>query len=56
MLKRRMVRFLFRYNESLYMIDRGRQMAVAAEVGQAFEAWLNARYVKRHPKIHVVSC
>ena len=54
MLKRRFVRFLVPYNKTLYMIDRGRQMGTMAELGQAFEAWLNAKYAKGHLKIHVV--
>ena len=54
MLKRRFVRFLVPYNKTLYMIDRGRQMGLVAEMGQAFEAWLNAKYAKGHLKIHVV--
>ena len=36
------------------MIDRGRQIGTMAELGQAFEAWLNAKYAKGHLKIHVV--
>ena len=54
MLKRRFVRFLVPYNKTLYMIDRGRQMGLVAELGQAFEAWLNAKYAKGHLRIHVV--
>ena len=54
MLKRRFVRFLVPYNKTLYMIDRGRQMGLVAELGQAFETWLNAKYAKGHLKIHVV--
>jgi ABC-type amino acid transport substrate-binding protein len=29
-------------------------MGLVAELGQAFEAWLNAKYAKGHLKIHVV--
>ena len=54
MAKRRFVRFLVPYNKTLYMIDRERQMGLVAELGQAFEAWLNAKYAKGHLKIHVV--
>ena len=54
MAKRRFVRFLVPYNRTLFMIDRGRQMGLVAEMGQAFEAWLNAKYAKGHLKIHVV--
>ena len=54
MLKRRFVRFLVPYNKTLYMIDRGRQMGLVAELGQAFEAWLNVKYAKDHLKVHVV--
>ena len=51
MVKRRFVRFLVPYNRT---IDRGRQMGLVAELGQAFEAWLNAKYAEGHLKIHVV--
>ncbi len=54
MRQRRLVRVLVPYSKTLYMIDRGRQMGIAAESGQAFEAWLNARYAKGHLKIRVV--
>jgi membrane-bound lytic murein transglycosylase MltF len=54
MVKRRLVRFLVPYSKTLYMVDRGRQMGITAEAGQAFEAWLNARYAKGHLKIRVV--
>lgn len=54
MAKRRFVRFLVPYNKTLYMIDRGRQMGLVAELGQAFEAWLNAKYAKGHLRMHVV--
>src|SRR5271157_5858601 len=36
------------------MIDRGRQMGLVAELGQALEAWLNAKCAKGNLKIHVV--
>ena len=54
MVKRRLVRFLVPYSKTLYVIDRGRQIGITAEAGQAFEAWLNARYAKGHLKIRVV--
>ena len=54
MTKRRFVRFLVPYNKTLYMIDRGRQMGLVAELGQAFEAWLNAKYAKGHLKMHII--
>jgi membrane-bound lytic murein transglycosylase MltF len=54
MTKRRFVRFLVPYNKTLYMIDRGRQMGLVAELGQAFESWLNAKYAKGNLKIHIV--
>jgi membrane-bound lytic murein transglycosylase MltF len=52
-LKRRYVRLLVPYSKTLYMIDRGRQMGVAAELGREFEAWLNAKYAKGPLKIQV---
>ena len=52
--KRRFVRFLVPYNKTLYMIDRGRQMGLVAELGQAFEVWLNAKYPRGHLRLHVV--
>jgi membrane-bound lytic murein transglycosylase MltF len=44
MLKRRAVRIIVPYSRTWFFIDRGRQMGVAAEFGQAFEQWLNARH------------
>lgn len=44
MQKRRVVRILVPYSKTLFFVDRGRQMGVVAEIGQRFEAWLNARY------------
>ncbi len=54
MLKRRFVRILVPYNKTLYIIDRGRQLGLVAELGQALEAWLNAKHAKGHLKTHVV--
>lgn len=52
-LERRTFRLLVPYSRTLYFIDRGRQMGVAAAFGQAFEAWLNKRYGKGTLGIHV---
>jgi membrane-bound lytic murein transglycosylase MltF len=54
MLQRRTLRLLVPYGKTLYFIDRGRQMGVAAEFGQALETWLNKRHAKSHLRIHVV--
>jgi ABC-type amino acid transport substrate-binding protein len=51
MLKRRLIRFLVPYSKTLFMIDRGRQIGITAEAGQAFEGRLNARYGKGQPTL-----
>jgi membrane-bound lytic murein transglycosylase MltF len=53
-LKRRTLRILVPYSKTLYFIDRGRQMGVAAEFGQALETWLNKRHAKSHLRMNVV--
>jgi ABC-type amino acid transport substrate-binding protein len=53
MLQRRTLRLLVPYSKTLYFIDRGRQMGVAAEFGQALEVWLNRHHAKSHLRIHV---
>lgn len=53
MIKRRKVRILVPYSKTLFFIDRGRQLGVVAEFGQAFEAWLNKRYARGHLRLHV---
>ena len=44
MQQRRVIRILVPYSKTLFFVDRGRQMGVVAEIGQRFEAWLNARH------------
>jgi membrane-bound lytic murein transglycosylase MltF len=53
-LKRRTLRILVPYSKTLYFIDRGRQMGVAAEFGQALEIWLNRRHARSHLRMNVV--
>ncbi|GAU85672.1 lytic transglycosylase F [Bosea sp. BIWAKO-01] len=53
MQERRVVRLLVPYSKSLYFIDRGRQYGVVAEIGQRFEAWLNARHKAKALTIRV---
>jgi len=54
MLKRRIVRILVSYSKTLFFVDRGRQMGVAADLGVAFEDWLNTRYKMGAKRIEVV--
>jgi membrane-bound lytic murein transglycosylase MltF len=54
MLKRRTLRVLVPYSKTLYFIDRGRQMGVAAEFGMALETWLNKRHATTHLRMNVV--
>ncbi len=54
LLKRRTFRLLVPYSKTLYFIDRGRQMGVVAEFGQALEDWLNKKYGAKHLRQHVV--
>ncbi len=44
------------YSKTLFFIDRGRQLGVTAEFGNALEAWLNSRHpaARRHLAMHVV--
>lgn len=53
MLQRRTVRIIVPYSKTLFFIDRGRQLGVVAEFGQAFEAWLNKQHAHGHLRIHV---
>jgi membrane-bound lytic murein transglycosylase MltF len=53
-LQRRTLRVLVPYSKTLYFIDRGRQLGVAAEFGQALETWLNKRHGASHLRINVV--
>lgn len=53
MVKRRTVRILVPYSKTLFFIDRGRQLGVVAEFGQAFEAWLNKRHARGHLRLHI---
>lgn len=52
-LARRNLRLIVAYSRTLYFIDRGRQLGGTAELGRAFEAWINARYKVRNG-FHVV--
>ncbi|WP_170182145.1 lytic transglycosylase F [Phreatobacter stygius] len=53
MLKRRTVRILVPYSKTLFFVDRGRQMGLNAEFGQALEDWLNKRHPQRNLRIYV---
>ena len=53
MLQRRNIRIIVPYSRTLFFIDRGRQLGVVAEFGQAFEAWLNKRHARCPLRIHV---
>lgn len=54
MLKRRTVRILVPYGKTLFFVDRGRQMGAIADLGSAFEDWLNIRHKMRTERIEVV--
>lgn len=54
MLQRRLVRVLVPYSKTLYFLDRGRQLGVAADFGQQLETWLNQRHRTRHAPVHVM--
>lgn len=53
-LERRTLRLIVPYSRTLFFVDRGRQMGVAAEFGLALEAWLNKRYRQKTRGISVV--
>ena len=43
MRKRHVIRILVPYSRTFFYVDRGRQMGIEYEIGQALEKWLNAR-------------
>jgi len=53
MLKRETLRILVPYSKTLFFVDRGRQMGVAAEFGRALEEWISARYKFKTLRFHV---
>ena len=53
-LERRSFRLIVPYSRTLFFVDRGRQMGVAAEFGLALESWLNKRYRQKIRGINVV--
>ncbi len=53
MIQRRVLRILVPYSKTLFFIDRGRQLGVVAEFGQAFETWLNKHHARGHLRLHV---
>lgn len=54
MKKARLVRILVPYSKTIYFIDKGAELGVAAEAGRALEAWLNKKYQTKALKIRVV--
>lgn len=54
MRKRRIVRILVPYSRTLFFVDRGRRVGVAAELGRRFEDWLNKRYRTGKLRMQVV--
>lgn len=54
LIKRRIIRILVPYSKTIFFIDRGRQLGTAAEIGSAFEQWINNKYKRGHFTIHVV--
>ncbi|MFT4097549.1 MAG: lytic transglycosylase F [Rhodoblastus sp.] len=53
MLKRRTVRLLVPYSKTLFFIDRGKELGVAAEFGRELETWLNKKHTTKTLRIHV---
>jgi membrane-bound lytic murein transglycosylase MltF len=53
MLKRRLVRILVPFSRTSFFLDKGVALGFEAELGQAFENWLNKRYGKKPYRIHV---
>jgi membrane-bound lytic murein transglycosylase MltF len=51
--QKRQIRILVPYSKTLYFIDKGRELGTVAELGRAFEAWLNKRHKTRSLPIHV---
>lgn len=53
MLKRRTLRLLVPYSKTLFFIDRGKELGVAAEFGRELETWLNKKHATKTLRIHV---
>lgn len=52
-LKRRTLRLLVPYSKTLFFVDRGKQLGVAAEFGRELETWLNTKHATKTLRIHV---
>jgi hypothetical protein len=52
-LKRRLVRISVPFSRTSFFLDKGVALGFEAELGQAFENWLNKRYGKKPYRIHV---
>jgi membrane-bound lytic murein transglycosylase MltF len=53
MRQRRVVRVIVPYSKTLFFVDRGRQLGVAAEFGQQLEDWLNRRFARGPIRMNV---
>lgn len=52
-LQRRTLRLLVPYSKTLFFVDRGRELGVAAEFGRELETWLNKKHATKSLRIHV---
>lgn len=53
MKKVRLIRILVPYSKTIYFLDKGAEKGTAAELGRAFEDWLNKKYKMKSLKIRV---
>ena len=52
-LKRRTLRVLVPYSKTLFFVDKGKEMGVAAEFGRELETWINAKHKFGTLRFHV---
>ncbi len=52
-LKRRTLRILVPYSKTLFFLDRGKELGVAAEFGRELETWMNKKHGSKTLRIHV---
>ena len=54
MVERRIVRILTVHSPVQYFVDRGRELGITYESGEAFETYLNEKLGTGHVKVHVL--
>ncbi len=54
MVERRIVRILTVHSPVQYFVDRGRELGITYESGEAFETYLNEKLGTGHVKVHVI--